>query len=165
MMEVRRLTRADTGIYRASRLEALQCEPTTFGGSFEEALNEGDNVFAAMLERSAIFGAFDEFDLVGTASIQRGALNKLSHKALVWGMYVRATHRRCGIGSRLLSHLLDYARGEEIEVIQLHVVTSNLPARRFYEKNDFTCYGQEERAMKIDGQYFSEDLMQRVLSH
>lgn len=52
--------------------------------------------------------------------------------------------RRMGIGQRLLSHVLEDARGQNIEKIFLEVAANNIPALRLYTKNNFTVIGQRK---------------------
>jgi hypothetical protein len=66
-IEVRRLLPVDAALYRDVRLEALRRSPEAFGSTFETEHPEALTWFADRLESSAVFGAFDGIDLVGTA--------------------------------------------------------------------------------------------------
>ena len=84
---------------------------------------------------------------------------KLRHKGLIWGVYVRPSARRAGLGMALLARVLDHARGGAVEEVRLSVVASNGAAIRFYEAAGFEAYGVERRALKVAGRYHNEVLM------
>merc|ERR1712130_126198 len=46
-------------------------------------------------------------------------------------------YRRLGVGSKLLSHVLELAKKENVNNVTLHVQTSNQPAIDFYQRNGF----------------------------
>ena len=48
---------------------------------------------AARLERDFVAGVFDGDTLVGIAGLARYGGVKINHKALLWGMYLRAEFR------------------------------------------------------------------------
>jgi ribosomal protein S18 acetylase RimI-like enzyme len=55
---------------------------------------------------------------------------KTRHKALLYGMYVKAPHRESGVADEIMKRLIDEAR-ENVEIVTLTVVSSNLRALRF----------------------------------
>ncbi len=62
---------------------------------------------AANPDDNFVFGAFDQGQLVGTAGFFRYPLAKARHKGRIWGVYVRESCRRRGIGRALLVALLE----------------------------------------------------------
>jgi len=66
-----------------------------------------------------VVGALDEVRLLGVGGFARFAGDKLDHKGLVWGMYVRPE-----------------ARGR-VCLLQLTVMADNARARAFYERHGF----------------------------
>ena len=106
--------------------------------------------FEASLGRAAIFGAFLDGTLAGMAGFAPQESAKRAHKALLWGMYVRAAARNAGVGKRLVAAVLDHARGR-VEMVQLTVVSENEAARRLYRAMGFVEYGYEKRALRQDG--------------
>ena len=88
--------------------------------------------------------------------------SKRAHKALLWGMYVRAADRNAGLGKRLVAAVLDHARGR-VEMVQLTVVSENEAARRLYHAMGFVEYGYEKRALKQGGRYYDDVLMVNFL--
>ena len=87
---------------------------------------------------------------------------KRAHKGHLWGMYVRPAARGTGLARQLVEAVLEYAR-ERVELVQLSVIAGNVAAQRLYGALGFVAYGLEERALKVDGRYFDEVHMARVL--
>ena len=111
-----------------------------------------------------LVGAFARGELLGVAGYwpQNGV--KVSHKATLWGMYVRQTARQSGLGRRLVEAVVSHATGR-VELLQLGVASDNEAACRLYRKAGFSEYGREMKALKQDGRYFDEILMVRFLAH
>ena len=160
--QVRRLETPDAVLYRDIRLEALQRNPEAFGSTFEWEDAQPLSWFEASLGRAAIFGGFVEGTLAGMAGFAAQESSKRAHKALLWGMYVRAAARNTGLGKRLVTAVLDHARGR-VEMVQLTVVSENEAARRLYRAMGFVEYGYEKRALKQDGRYYDDVLMVNFL--
>jgi RimJ/RimL family protein N-acetyltransferase len=74
------------------------------------------------------------------------------------GIWVGKEFRGRGIGEVLLKGALERCRGK-FEVIDLTVLSGNQRAIRLYEKCGFVKYGVRRGAVKRDGRYFDEDLM------
>jgi ribosomal protein S18 acetylase RimI-like enzyme len=161
-IHVRQLTPDDAEIYRAIRLESLKLDGEAFGSSFEFESAQTTAWFADRLRQSAGFGAFQNGELAGTAclAVQQGL--KTAHKGKLWGMYVRAETRASGVGRRLVEAVIAAAR-DQVELIQLSVVETNVPARRLYASLGFVDYGLELNALKFEERYVNEVLMAKAL--
>jgi len=165
-IEIRRLTQADAADairYRDIRLEALTANPEAFASSFEFENAQPLSWFSERLDSSTVLGVFRDQELIAIATfaIQRG--QKMAHKGVIWGMYVRPNARRAGIGRRLVEAILDLAR-QRVELIQLTVVRDNEQARHLYASLGFQEYGIERNALKQDGRYYDEVLLAKELS-
>jgi RimJ/RimL family protein N-acetyltransferase len=74
------------------------------------------------------------------------------HRCLL-GMGVHRDARRQGLGERLLATALDWARSEPaLDWVDLEVLSSNLPARRLYERCGFSFAGELPDLFRIDGE-------------
>ena len=155
---IRRLRSDDAASFKAIRLEALTANPELLRSTLELEDKLDLTWFASRLEDAHVAGAFRGGELVGTAgfSVQQGAPN--AHKGRLFSMYVRPDLRNVGIGRRLLSAVLDVAR-ENVELIQLSVVSENPAARRLYESAGFLQFGLERKASKYGDKYYDEALM------
>lgn len=152
---IQKLTVEDVEAYRDIRLEMLKDTPEAFGESHEESSRQTLGFFKERLVNSAIFGAFEESRLVGSAGyfIQKGL--KSCHKAFLWGVYVKPENRGHGISYDLTMAVLENLP-ENIELIQAAFVKGNLAAEKTYRKAGFQDWGIEEKALKVNGKLYDE---------
>lgn len=159
-MHIRRLTPPDASVFQAFRLAALQEAPAAFGASFEEEVNFPASVIEgrlALKPDQGPFGAFEDNELVGLVALGRESKKKLAHKALVWGMYVKPSHRGKGIAKALLDEVLSLARSvPSVAQVNLSVNANNTGAILLYESAGFKVFGQEPNAMHINGEFIDE---------
>jgi ribosomal protein S18 acetylase RimI-like enzyme len=154
-IQVRQLTSADVESLREVRLEGLRLNPEAFGSTFEDEQSAPLDKFLGWITNSQVFGAFQNSQLIGIAAFGVFTGRKDSHKGWLRAMYVRPDHRRSGAGRMLVEATLQAAR-QRVEIIQLSVVSDNLPALRLYQRLGFQQYGFEKRALKHNGRYYDE---------
>jgi ribosomal protein S18 acetylase RimI-like enzyme len=157
-MQIRQLTTADAESFRELRLEGLRLNSEAFGSTYEFEKDQPLTRYTGWLTNSTVFGAFQNSQLVGTASFTQQSGLKDSHKGLLRAMYVRPTARRSGVGRQLVQAVIELAR-QKVEQIQLAVVSDNQPALRLYQTLGFRQYGLEKNALKHNGLYSDEILM------
>jgi len=162
-IEVRQLTEDDAEIYREIRLQALELHPEAFQATYESAADLPLDAFRQRLRRYALFGGFIDGTLCGIVGFLPLKNPKISHKGLIWGMYVKEEARGSGLAEKILDAVVDYARGE-VEQLLLSVIEDNGRARRFYEKMGFEPYGLERRALKIGDRYYDEEFRVKFLT-
>lgn len=159
-MHIRRLKPEDAAAFQAFRLSALQEAPTAFGSSFEEEVSFPPSIIEgrlALKPDQGPFGAFEDQKLIGLIALGRESKKKLSHKALVWGMYVKPSHRGKGIGNALLHEALSLARSASgVVQVNLSVNANNTSAIRLYESAGFKIFGHEPSALHINGEFHDE---------
>ncbi|HJY81687.1 MAG TPA: GNAT family N-acetyltransferase [Candidatus Binatia bacterium] len=160
---VRRLGPNDVDAVIALRREALALHPLAFSASppaDPELFSDSFRALLALPAESALFGAFIADTLVGMVGVVRNKGAKERHKALIWGMYVRAQNRRTGAGERLLRAAIHQARSwPGVEQVQLSVTEIAGEARRLYERNGFQEWGREPRALCWQGRYVANSHM------
>ena len=161
-IELRRLASADASLFREIRLEGLERDPDAFSSTFELESAQPLAFFEQRLGNSAVFGAFRGSDLVGVAGFRVQSGPKHGHKGLLWGMYVRPGARQTGIGRKLVQAVIAHAR-EQVELLQLTVISDNRPARQLYASLGFEEYGIERHAAKYRGEYHDDVLMAKML--
>jgi RimJ/RimL family protein N-acetyltransferase len=112
----------------------------------------------------AVFGAFEDEMLVGITGVRREALCQVNHKATIWGVFVKPSHRGQGIAQTLLSAATAHAT-DEWDTIQLMLCVNaeNLPAKRLYASLGFRTFGLEPRAMKVGDRFYDEEYMCKQL--
>jgi GNAT superfamily N-acetyltransferase len=157
----RRLNGSDAGCFQALRLESFTLEPRAFRFAPEDEAHIPLDAVAARLQRDFVIGAFNAEDsqMIGVGGLAWSDGVKTRHKALLYGMYVKAAERGSGAADTIMKRLIDEARGS-VEIVTLTVVSTNFRALRFYERWGFRAYGVEERSAKNgDGDYLDETLM------
>lgn len=156
---IRLLTPADAALYRTIRLEALAAHPEAFSSTFAREQEKPLAWFAERLTTSDVFGAFIGDEIVGVAGFYRQDGPQTTHKADLWGMYVRRSAGRAGVGRRLVDTVIAHA-AKHVEKLQLTVMSRNEAALRLYAAAGFVEYGREVKALKQNGRYFDEVLME-----
>ena len=159
-MHIRRLTPADATAFQAFRLDALKDAPSAFGSSYEEEKDFPASIIEGRLAEKTDrgpFGAFEGESLIGLVALGRENMHKLTHKALIWGMYVKPEARGKGIARALLHEALSLARSvPEVQQVNLCVNASNAGAIQLYESVGFKAFGREPGAMFINGELHDE---------
>ncbi len=161
-MEVRRLTEEDAEGYRVIRLQALGRHPEAFQATYESVADLPLDAYRQRLRRYALFGGFLDGKLRGFVGFFPLKNPKISHKGLMWGMYVDEDARGSGLAQAMVEAVVEHARGQ-VEQLLLSVIADNARARRFYEKMGFEPYGTEHRALKIGDRYFDEEFRVKFL--
>ena len=162
-MPLRTLLPHDAAAFQALRLRALQERPEAFASSVEE---EAPLDLARVAERlaprddAAVFGAWDGAVLCGIVGIQREALAKLRHKAVLWGLYVAPECRGAGHGEALIRHAVQHAaRVLGCRQVNLGAHTGNEAALRLYRRVGFQVFGTEPGSLCVNGQWQDEHHM------
>lgn len=154
-LTVRQLGVSDVEALREIRLEGLRLNPEAFGSTFEDEESAPLEKYLGWLANSQVFGALDDSQIVGIAAFGAFTGRKDAHKGWLRAMYVRPAYRRSGASRLLVQAVIDAAR-PLVELLQLSVVSENLPAIRLYQSFGFVQYGLEKHALKQNGRYFDE---------
>jgi ribosomal protein S18 acetylase RimI-like enzyme len=93
------------------------------------------------------FGAYVQEQCVGIALAEPRHWNK---SLWLWELHVAETHRRRGIGQRLVEALVEKARAVGLRTLVCETQNTNVPAMHFYRKVGFRIEG-------IDLSYHSND--------
>jgi GNAT superfamily N-acetyltransferase len=157
---VRQLDANDIEAFQAFRREGLLSHPLAFGASpeDEEGLNKEFIVSSFNTpERSAVFGAFADRQMVGVVAVRRHGARKAHHRAQVWGMFVAPAARGRGLGRLLLATAVEQARAwSGIIQVQLSVADAAPEARHLYETFGFRIWGREPRALQWADRFADE---------
>lgn len=97
-----------------------------------------------------VFGTLQGDRLRGAAGLSFETREKARHKATLFGMYVPAAQRGQGLGKRLVSAALKYARSRPgVRLVQLTVTEGNAAAEALYAHCGFVAFGVEPMAVPV----------------
>lgn len=168
-IRTRLLTPEDASAYADLRLRMLRDEPWAFVGTED---NDGFLDVAVAAQRlgereNDIVAAEDPVTpgrLIASAGVRREPWAKLRHRALIWGVFVEASFRGRGLGSRVVTEALEVARSwAGVEAATLSVSERTPGAQRMYERLGFEAWGREPDAVRWSGGSASEIHMRRAL--
>ncbi len=151
------------------RLEALTIHPEAFSADVEKTIADGAESWEKRItdysesQSGVLVVAQARDELVGMTGIVRGYSPKTRHSATAWGVYVNRVYRRLHIAEALMNECFIWSQDQGIVVLKLGVLTINEPAIRCYARCGFSTYGTEPRSIYVNGIYYSEYLMARLL--
>jgi len=132
----------------------------TFGQEGLPISVEAEAAFISKMEDShdnIMLVAKENEKIVGTASLNRMP-RRMSHRG-EFSVSVAKKYWNQGIGSQLLSEILNFARDNAFEIIDLQVRSDNKRAIHIYKKFGFQKAGVHPAFFKIDNEYISFDYM------
>ena len=113
--------------------------------------------------RQNMLHAWDGDVPVGEVVIMAGQLTRTS-KCAQLGIGVLISHHRQGIGKALMDAAETYAMNHDIHRIEFSVLHHNHGAYRFYQKLGYVEDGRKKQSVFIDGKYYDEIMMGKILS-
>jgi L-amino acid N-acyltransferase YncA len=120
---------------------------------FEQRTKEGMSYLVARVDGK----------VVGGASIHPRT-EKRAHVA-EYGIYIREGYRELGLGTALTRELIEIAKKQGLEILQLSVYATNTRAFHVYKKCGFRECGRLMRDIKfLDGTYSDRILMELPLT-
>ena len=165
---IRKLHQKDAASYQHLRLKALDENPENYMSSYAEEKERPLSMFETRLNQENVtsYGAFMHDKLVGIVTLSKETRMKTRHIADIFAMYVDVKYRRCGIGKKLMKHVIDIASQDpHIEKLRLSVTHSNISALSLYTSFGFKIYGTEENAIKSNNTYVHSVMMDLKLIH
>ena len=109
---------------------------------------------------SIMISAFDGERLVGNASLSCVMERKKTLHRATFGMAILKSDWGQGLGKKILSELIGFAKQAGYELLELEVAASNTAAVSLYKKMGFVVYGERPRSLKLkNGDYYDELLM------
>ena len=161
--EISRLSAADAEAFSLLRREVTLDNPVAMGLTYDEELTRPLQGFRDQLsfaEPNAVFGAFVNSELVGTAAVAWPSLRASSrHKVNLWAVFVSPRHRRRGIGRTLVETAVAHALANGARRVNLTVFVPNEAAVALYESLGFQHFGTEPEAIRIGDSYHDGCLM------
>jgi ribosomal protein S18 acetylase RimI-like enzyme len=161
-MTIRQLSSEDRAAFMDLRTEGLHRDPDSFRVTIDDDEALGEIYWADRLDRDVVVGFEHNGELLGIGGLQRFSGEKLAHKALIWGMYVRPTARGSGVADAVVKALINLAP-VGVRQLQLTVMAHNMRARSLYERHGFMLFAIEPASVRIGDQFLDEALMWRPL--
>ncbi|MEM0946287.1 MAG: GNAT family N-acetyltransferase [Pseudomonadota bacterium] len=154
-MTVRRLGAPDDlDIFRVLRLEMLQAEPSAYASTYEDALALDQAGWLQRMAQSPMWALFDNGEPAGLMAYQRAGHSRMRHRAMLIMVWVRPGIRGAGQADLLLDAVLEGARAEGVDQMELNVLAANTRAVRFYARNGFRIVGTIPNAFRdADGDH------------
>ncbi len=109
-------------------------------------------------ERNVLFVALDGKTIVGQADCHGGTHSKDRHTGLL-GIVVRDGWREAGLGTALMTRVLEWMRARGFRKAVLSVFSTNVRARRLYDSLGFRVEGVRSRMYVIGGEYVDDVVM------
>ena len=141
-------------------------EETEFGLSYPEELDftiEDEEEFIGHFSQDKggiMISAFDGENVVGNASLCSEMDRKKTLHRATFGIAILKEHWGQGLGRKILSELIVFAKQADYEQLELEVASCNAAAVNLYKKLGFTVYGERPHSLKLkNGQYYDELLM------
>lgn len=125
-------------------LEMVEAPP------FEKVVSFQNSLIAT---NGPIYYALDQDRVVGWCDVFPEQNPRQSHRGYL-GMGLLREYRGQGLGSKLLTAVLEHAKNFGLEKVELQVYTTNTAAVALYEKFAFEKEGLIKKFRKLDGQYF-----------
>ena len=154
-MEIRKASAADAeAVLECCRQVGGETDYLTYGAEGLPVTVETERAFLERMarERGQLFlVAVEGGEVIGTASLSSGSRPRLAHRGEI-GIAVRKAAWGRGIGSALLA-----------EVLSLEVRSDNARAIALYRKFGFEKTGIFRGFLRVGGQEYDFDLMQREL--
>jgi ribosomal protein S18 acetylase RimI-like enzyme len=94
--------------------------------------------YRRVVQQGLSLGAYDGSQTVGIAVAEKQDWNR---SLWVWEFGVAETHRRMGIGRRLMEAVADEAKEADLRIIVCETQNTNVPAIEFYRKVGFEIEG------------------------
>jgi ribosomal protein S18 acetylase RimI-like enzyme len=162
LIEIRKLPADRWKDYRNLRLESLRSDPSAFGSSFEEEAALTEDEWKGRIQ-NALFAVSDGTP-IGMIVCVFNDRPKTRHVADIFGVYVRASHRGRGVGTRLLKHMLSLIReNKRVVKVRLAVNPEQRAAVKMYKKAGFVAAGRRRKELKVGRRFFDMLLMEKLL--
>jgi ribosomal protein S18 acetylase RimI-like enzyme len=126
--------------------------------------SEDANFFATDPAGDVTVAVIDDA-VVGYVKVRRSsALTSNAHVAVIGGLAVDPRVQRQGLGTALVNKAIDDATAREARFLKLHVLGTNLIARRLYERCGFHVEGVLYSEFLLNGEFVDDVIMSRNLT-
>lgn len=153
------------GLLAHLRIIGGETDNVTFGAEGMPFTVEQEEKFLRSLEsapKSVLYVAKVDGIIIGDALLSGSPRERIAHRASL-GISVQKKYWNLGIGSRLISAIIEFAKSADIEIIELSVRSDNPAAIHLYEKFGFRVIGEFPGMLKVRGENVDGTLMNLYL--
>ena len=162
MLKIGRLSADRWEDYRDLRLEALKSDPYAFGSSFEEEVVLAEDEWKRRIQ-NVLFAMSDDAP-IGMIVCLFNNRPKTKHIAEIVGVYVSASQRGQGVGTRMLERALSLIRSKKgIVKVQLAVNPEQRAAVKLYKSAGFFVWGRTKKELKVGRRFCDMLFMEKHL--
>jgi ribosomal protein S18 acetylase RimI-like enzyme len=162
MITIARLAESRWQEYRNLRLEALKNDPLAYGSSYEEELPYQEAEWRRRMQN--VLFALEDGAPVGMIVCGRNNRLKTGHICGIYGVYINQDHRGRGTGKKLMDAALEEIKKMPgVVKIELAVNPTQKAAARLYRKYGFKVTGRVKKALRVNGKFYDELMMERHL--
>ncbi|MCL4342115.1 MAG: GNAT family N-acetyltransferase [Candidatus Thermoplasmatota archaeon] len=159
---VSRLNPESYNDFKTLRLESLRVDSQAFGSSYEEEINFVEEIWKSRIV-NMLFAIYKN-KLAGMIGFLPRTRIKTGHVADIFSFYVCKEYRGLGIGWKLLNEaLLEIRNNQKIIKISLSVNSEMEAAIHLYKKCGFNISGRLERELKLNGNFYDEFTMEKLI--
>lgn len=144
----------------------MTAHETEYGLSYPEELDftvKDEEDFIESFQKDAgsiMISAYDGDILVGNATLTRVIDKKKTLHRATFGIAILKSAWGQGLGEKILTELIRFAKQVGYEQLELEVVSTNISAVSLYKKLGFLVYGERPNSFKLkNGEYAKEKLM------
>ncbi|HEA2736586.1 TPA: GNAT family N-acetyltransferase [Staphylococcus aureus] len=110
-----------------------------------------------------IFVAESDEQLVGFAFVNTTPFQRIKHVAKI-DLGVKKLYQHRGIGQALLDAIMAWCLNNQIHRIEANVPLNNQPALELFKSADFQIEGVLKDKLLIDGKYYDDYMMAKILN-
>ena len=137
--------------WQALRLEGARDFPLGFLVTVEETAATSIDRCREILDAGAIRGVFHADELVGFCGYRPQRLERTRHGAEIGPFFVAGAYQGSGAARTLIRGVMNEARENGVEQLELFVDTKNDRAIAFYERQGFKRIAVHPDSVRIDG--------------
>ena len=127
-----------------------------------KTVEQQENSIKKCCDYKQVFVAIDNNKIIGFMGVSRSPMSKVKHIAN-FAIGVLNEYRKQGIASKLISYAEHWLKEKGVKRIEMTVIAENAPAIACYEKNGYKREGTREKSISMNGKYYDELFMAKVI--
>ena len=144
---------------KAIYIKGIETNMATF--ELVENIKDYSNWLSSKIEKSCFIYKTDNNKVIGWSSLSPiSSRNAYSGVAEV-SIYVDSDHSSCGVGSKLLEGLINFAENNNIWMLQAGIFPENESSIALHAKFGFRKVGYREKISQLHGQWRDNLLLER----